>query len=93
MTTPPATEGNSGTALVETKSTKSAEVRQTAKRLLDGISGPMRDPDRLREVRAVELLERIATSEAKSVLRALAKGADARLTREARAALERLEGK
>lgn len=47
--------------------------------------------DQLRELRAVEVLELAATPEAKKVLNALAKGApDARLTREAKAAAERL---
>src|SRR5262249_22144585 len=48
--------------------------------------------DQLRELRALELLEHIATPEAQQFLRKLADGApDARLTREAKAALQRLE--
>jgi hypothetical protein len=56
------------------------------------------DPDicgiigNLRSLRAVEVLEHIATPEARDVLRTLAQGAsEVRLTREAKAALERLE--
>jgi hypothetical protein len=45
----------------------------------------------VRESRVVKLLEHMATSEARQVLTELAAGApDARLTREARAALERM---
>jgi hypothetical protein len=47
-------------------------------------------PDGLRDLRAVELLERLAAPAAEQLLRELAAGAaGARLTREARAALER----
>jgi hypothetical protein len=47
--------------------------------------------ERLRAVRAVEALERSASTEARGLLRALAAGVpQARLTREARAALDRL---
>ena len=49
--------------------------------------------DALRESRAVIALERIGTREARETLAVLAKGVpDARLTREAKAALERLRG-
>ena len=42
--------------------------------------------------RAVEVLERVETEEARRVLEAMAKGVpEARLTREAKAALSRLE--
>jgi WD40 repeat protein len=48
-------------------------------------------PEQLRGLRAVEVLEQAGGSEAKKVLEALAKGApEARLTREARASLQRL---
>jgi hypothetical protein len=47
--------------------------------------------DRLGELRAVEVLERIGTREAEHLLKKLAKGApEARLTREAKASLQRL---
>jgi hypothetical protein len=65
----------------------SLEVRQRVERLLKKLTG---NPggDRVRELRAVELLEWAGGA---SVLRALAQGApEARLTREAQAALKRL---
>jgi hypothetical protein len=69
----------------------SAEQRQRIKELLDrrGLVEP--DPDRLRALRCVEVLERAGTAEAIDILRTLAKGAPgARLTREADDALKRL---
>src|SRR5262249_22930343 len=39
----------------------SAEVARQAKQLLAGLEGPVTDPERLRQLRAVEVLERIAT--------------------------------
>lgn len=49
-------------------------------------------PELLRSLRAVEVLEYVASRDAVNVLRTLAKGMPgARLTREARAALDRLE--
>jgi hypothetical protein len=51
---------------------------------------PLPPGELLRGVRAVEVLERIGTAEARAVLLTLAGGAPGRLTREAQAALERL---
>jgi WD40 repeat protein len=76
-------------AALARKPTLEAARRLTG--LLEKLQDPVTDPERLRAVRAVELLERIGTREAQQVLEALAAGAPAaRLTREARAALERL---
>jgi hypothetical protein len=67
------------------------EQRRRAERLLDRLGGPVTAPDRLREVRAVEALERMNTPDARRALEALAKGpAELMLTREAATALGRL---
>jgi WD40 repeat protein len=67
------------------------EVRRRVEALLAKVDGPEPPPERLRELRAVEALERAGTAEAVAVLRRLAGGApQARLTREARGSLERL---
>jgi hypothetical protein len=71
--------------------TTSPEVRRRTKELLDELSTTAPPPELLREVRAVEVLERIGTPEAKEALRELAgRVAVTRLAREATAALERL---
>jgi WD40 repeat protein len=69
----------------------SPEVRGRAQNLLRRIEFPLPSGELLRQMRAIEVLERIGTSEASLLLRKLADGAgEARLTREAKAALERL---
>jgi WD40 repeat protein len=70
----------------------SLEARRRVEQLLEKIDGPVRAPEQLRALRAIEVLEHIATSEAREVLQILAKGApEARLTQEAKASLERLD--
>jgi WD40 repeat protein len=67
----------------------SPELRRQVMRLLE--RAPNISPEQLRGLRGVEVLERIADPEAKHVLETLSKGArEARLTREAKAALDRL---
>jgi hypothetical protein len=67
----------------------SLELQRRIERLLPKVSGL--NSEVLRGIRAVEALERIGTPEARKVLAALTSGApEARLTREARAALQRL---
>lgn len=67
------------------------EVRQRVDQLLEKLAGPVTDPERLRQLRAIEVLELIGTAEARAVLETIAKGApEARLTQDAREALERL---
>lgn len=71
----------------------SVEVRRRVEQLLDKAENAhLRvDVQLLRSLRAVEVLERLATSEAGQVLQTLAKGnPQARLTQEAAAALQRL---
>jgi WD40 repeat protein len=67
------------------------ELRQRIERVLQTTGGCLLDPQRLRTLRAVELLEQIGTAEARQLLEALAGGApEARVTQEARATLKRL---
>jgi hypothetical protein len=66
----------------------SAEVKRRLEQILDGMDGAT--PNRLRQTRAVEVLERLGTPQAIDLLRKLAAGAaDARLTREAKETLQR----
>jgi|GEM_PF-3737995 len=67
------------------------ERRERAIRLLTACTRS-HDPDRLRILRAVEVLEYINTPESRAVLKTLASGASGvLLTRDAKAALERLQ--
>jgi WD40 repeat protein len=69
----------------------SLEVTRRLRTLIEKLEGPETDPERLRALRAVEVLERIGTPAARQVLKTLAAGAPgATLTAEARASLERL---
>jgi WD40 repeat protein len=69
----------------------SVEQRRRLEELLDPLKRAQPDPTVVRPTRALELLERIATPEAKQVLEELAKGdPDAPLTRDAKATLKRL---
>jgi WD40 repeat protein len=69
----------------------SLELRRRAEQLLEKTGGPVTDPDQLRTLRAVEALEHAGTAEARQLLEELARGsAEARQTREARLALQRL---
>jgi hypothetical protein len=69
----------------------SLEVRSRIKRLLENLHKVPLSGDRLRDLRAIEVLEYVGTTEAQHILESLAKGAsEARLTQEAKAALQRL---
>jgi RNA polymerase sigma factor (sigma-70 family) len=68
-----------------------AEGRRRVAGLLAWLPETMPSGHELRSLRAIEVLEQIATPEARQVLQRLSNGApEARLTREARAALQRL---
>ena len=70
------------------------ETRRRVEKLLSRIKAQKMPPQRLQMLRAVEVLETIGTAEARQVLRTLARGdAQASLTVEARAALERLKNR
>jgi hypothetical protein len=67
------------------------EVRQRIERLLELLRAPVTNPDRLQALRAVEVLERVDTAEAREQLRELAGGApESWVTQAAQAALQRL---
>src|SRR5439155_5475910 len=69
----------------------SLEARQRIEKILEAVASQPPPPHKLRELRAVEALEYIATAGARAVLQALGQGApDARLTRDAQAGLLRL---
>jgi RNA polymerase sigma factor (sigma-70 family) len=70
----------------------SAEARRRAEDILREMGKAVTPPGELRSLRAAEVLEWIATTEARALLRKLSKGTpEARLTRDAAAACERLE--
>jgi WD40 repeat protein len=78
-------------ALREAATSGSVETKNRANRLLEKLSRPVR-PVQLRRMRAVAALEYAGKTEARSLLTLLADGdPQARLTSEAKAALERLE--
>lgn len=67
------------------------ELGRRIEALLDMLNRPDRSPDRLRALRAVQVLEQIGTPDARRLLDTLAQGApEARLTQDAKAALGRL---
>ena len=68
------------------------EVRRRVEALLERLRGPVKQPELLQALRAVAVLEDIGTSEARRLLEELTKGVpESRLTREAKASLQRLE--
>jgi hypothetical protein len=69
----------------------SLEVRRRVECLLDRLGREVLSPEQVCLLRAVEALEQMGTSAAKKMLETLAQGApEAQLTRDAKAALERL---
>jgi hypothetical protein len=72
----------------------SAEVRRRVEGLLQNLTDSSLSPEGLRALRAVEALENAGTPEARGLLETLAAGLPrARLTQEAKAALQRLAGR
>jgi hypothetical protein len=69
----------------------SAEVRERIRRILDGIAESHRSPERLRTIRALEVLEGQGTSAARDLLADLSRGAPEMPAREAAESLKRLE--
>jgi HEAT repeat protein len=70
----------------------SEEIKKRAKELLDKLQGSALTPPQLQVARAIEVLERVGTKEARAVLERLAKGpAWALATTDSKAALERLK--
>jgi hypothetical protein len=69
------------------------EVRRRLVELLDRADRGLVSGEAVRAVRAVELLEGVASADARRLLRSLADGAPARLTTEARASLRRLQAR
>ncbi len=74
------------------KGKPSLEMRKRIEALLDKLDGPVTQPDLLRSLRTVELLELIGTPEARAVLEPITKGAPGhRLTEAAQDSVKRLE--
>ena len=68
----------------------SLEIRRRLEPMLDELTGSILTPEQIRVVRAIEVLDKIGTPEARQVLERLASGAAGSLTtRQAQAALER----
>jgi hypothetical protein len=75
----------------KSKEIAALETRQRLERLLEKLDGPVPSAAQLRIIRAVQVLEYTGDREARMLLNNLAQGLPAtRLTREAKAALERL---
>jgi hypothetical protein len=68
-----------------------ADMRRRVERLLEKLQQPAHYPERLRVLRAIEVLEHMGTAEARQVLEQLASGVpEARATEDAKQSLERL---
>ncbi len=69
----------------------SPEARGRCERLLEAIAKGTLDADGLRRLRAVGVLERLGTADARGVLKGLADGAPGRIRREAKLSLDRMD--
>jgi WD40 repeat protein len=73
-------------------SSESAEQQERANTLIGKLTAAETNPERMRHLRAIEILERIGTAEAKKVLDRLATGAaESTITREAKRAAARID--
>jgi WD40 repeat protein len=76
------------------KGKPSLEMRKRIEALLDKLDGPVTQPELLRSLRTVELLELIGTPESRAVLEPITKGAPGhRLTEAAQDSVKRLEAR
>jgi WD40 repeat protein len=76
------------------KAKPSAEARTRITRIIESTEFAVPDPDHLRELRANEILEQIATPEARDLLRSIAASpGSTRTSRDAAASLKRLENR
>jgi hypothetical protein len=84
--------GEAALELVRTRleTEASAEARDRLTRFIERHTKPATDPERLRQGRAVELLEHLGTADAKALLEKHSRGGPSRLTADAAGALKRL---
>jgi hypothetical protein len=67
------------------------EMERRLERLLERIRGPFPPVEQMRSIRSVEVLERVGSEEAQTVLKSLTRGdPKARITQEAKTSLQRL---
>jgi WD40 repeat protein len=87
--------GQAAPALKEALEAKpSSEVGKRLRQLIDALAKPAPGGEVVRQVRAIEVLEQINTAQARQLLQELAKGAaGARLTEEAKTAVDRLQSR
>ena len=70
-----------------------AEVRKRVEALLGKFEAAERDPDELRLLRVIEVLESVGTPEVRKLLQGLAESGSAEVAEEASASLARLKGR
>ena len=88
-----ATDANEQIKAELAKKSISVEMRERLEKLSDSSVKPPLETNVLRPLRAIEILERINNPAAKDHLKTLAAGGDSTVTRAAREALTRLDGK
>jgi WD40 repeat protein len=84
-------EGARGALVAALEGRPSLEARQRIRQILEKLDNLFLDPEVLRRLRAVQVLEQVGGPEARALLDKLASGGpEAHLTREAKSAIERL---